>query len=322
MALAGCGFSGGSSSPGSAKATTTTTFDSEAKAIEDGNVALCNDGGYSDNDDFSATCSGGDGIDKWLAPFGQCEDATVIKMSSEATCSDNGGFKKLLPANYKPKAAKGDVARCKDSTFSDNTDFSATCSSRGGVSKWLAPYGECTDGTVIKMSKQASCADHDGFGGLLPADYTPPTTTTTALPPTTAPPQPALPAVLTPENNPGLAALLAEPNSCSDKMRNFAFQYAGKTIEFDGSIVNVAPSGDYETRFNFLVAAGDFDPNRQVGPTFQFQDKNASYDLHWTGPNVPDSVTAGLNIRVKATVGDYDPDLCIFQLTPVSTQVR
>jgi hypothetical protein len=152
---------------------------------------------------------------------------------------------------------------------------------------------------------------------------------TTTAPPTTAPvttttskPKPALPAVLTSENNPGLAALLAEPNSCSDKMRNFAFQYAGKTIEFDGSIDDVAPSGDYETRFNFLVTAGDFDPNKQVGPTFQFRDKNASNDLHWTGPNVPDTVTAGLNIHIKATVGEYDPDLCLFQLTPVSTQVR
>ena len=181
MALAGCGASGGSSSSGSAK--TTTTIDPGVKAIKDGNVALCNDGGYSDNDDFSATCSGGDGIDKWLAPFGQCEDGTVIKMSPEATCQDNGGFKKLLPANYKPKAAKGDVAQCKDRTFSDNTGFSATCSSRGGVSTWLAPYGQCKDGTVIKMSNTASCVDHDGFKGLLPADYTPPTPTTTTSAP-------------------------------------------------------------------------------------------------------------------------------------------
>lgn len=172
----------------------TTTIDPEVKAIKAGNVALCNDGGYSDNTDFSATCSGGDGIDKWLATFGECRDGTIIKLSATASCDDNDGFKRLLPAGYEPKPAKGDIAQCKDRTFSDNTDFSATCSSRGGVDRWLAPYGTCKDGTVVKLSKTASCDDHDGFKALLPADYTPPTTTTTAPPPTTAPPATAPPA--------------------------------------------------------------------------------------------------------------------------------
>jgi hypothetical protein len=173
--------------------TTTEDVDPEIVAIRNGNVALCNDGGYSDNYDFSATCSGGDGIDKWLAPFGQCDDGTIIKMSASASCDDNGGFQKLLPADYTPKAAEGDVAQCEDGTFSDNTDFQATCSSRGGVSEWVAPYGECADGTVIKMSAEASCTENGGFGALLPPDYTPPTTTTTAPPPpppTTPPPPP------------------------------------------------------------------------------------------------------------------------------------
>lgn len=164
------------------------TLDPDEQAIKDGNVALCNDGNYSDNTDFSATCSGGDGIDKWLAPFGECEDGTVIKMSDSATCGDNGGFKGLLPADFEPTPRESDVALCKDGTYADNTDFSATCSSRGGVDGWLAPYGECKDGTVIVMSKEASCAGNSGFKGLLPEDYEPPTTTTTAPPATTAPP--------------------------------------------------------------------------------------------------------------------------------------
>lgn len=167
--------------------TTTEAISPRAKAIKEGNVALCNDGGYSDNTDFSATCSGGDGIDEWLAPYGECKDGSVIKMSEDASCEDNGGFKRLLPPDYAPKAGKGDVAQCEDGTFSDNTDFSATCSSRGGVKKWLAPYGKCKDGKLIKMSKSASCDGHEGFRGLLPVDFVPPTTTTTAAPTTTAP---------------------------------------------------------------------------------------------------------------------------------------
>lgn len=138
---------------------------------------------------------------------------------------------------------------------------------------------------------------------------------------TTSKPKPIAPAVLTPENDPGLATLLAEGDSCSDKMRNFAFQNGGKIIEFDGNIGNVAPHGDNQTRFDFLVGAGDFSEVSQPGPAFQFRDKSA-FDLNLTGPNVPDAVTAGLNVRIKAQVDEYDPNSCLFFLTPISTQVR
>jgi hypothetical protein len=207
--------------------TTPVPTESEANVAGEGDVALCNDGSYSDNRDFGATCSGGDGIDKWLAPFGQCQDGTIIKMSADATCEDNDGFKELLPADYKPKAAEDDIARCKDGTFSNNTDFAATCSSRGGVSKWLAPYAECKDGTVIKLSKTASCDDHGGFGALLPADYTPPTTTTTAPPPP-APTQPPAPAESVSQSN--------AREKAADYLDYSSFSRSGliKQLEYEG----------------------------------------------------------------------------------------
>jgi len=105
-------------------------------------------------------------------------------MSEDASCPDDD-FKGLLPLDYVSAPATDDVARCNDGLFSNNTDFAATCSSAGGVAEWLATFGECTDGTVIKMSEDASCPDDD-FKGLLPPDYVPVTTTT--VPPTTAPP--------------------------------------------------------------------------------------------------------------------------------------
>ena len=212
---------------------TTTTVDPDTNAIKDGNVARCNDGGYSDNHDFAATCSGGDGIDKWLAPFGECQDGTVIKMSAKATCQDNEGFKKLLPVGYRPEAADGDIARCKDTTFSDNTDFAAACSSHGGVSKWLAPYGKCKDSTVIKLSTTASCEDHNGFQALLPESYVPPTTTTTAPPP---PPPSTTPPATSP---PAPAESVSQSNarqSAADYLDYSAFSRSGliKQLAFEG----------------------------------------------------------------------------------------
>lgn len=152
-------------------------------------LALCSDGSYSGNTDFSATCSSHDGVDRWLAPYGECEDGTVIEIDDGASCDGHDGFKALLPPDFTTTTTQllptdADVAQCNDGTFSSNTDFSKTCSSHDGVDSWLAPYGTCGDGTVIVMDTDASCSGHDGFDALLPADYTPPTT----LPPTTLPP--------------------------------------------------------------------------------------------------------------------------------------
>lgn len=164
----------------------TTTIDPILRAIAEGKIAICNGGGTSDNTEFDKTCSSQDGVDEWLAPYGECNDGTIIEMSSSASCGD--GFKGLLPKDFVPTTTsqpsgppEGAVARCNNGDFSDNTDFYATCSSADGVDEWLAPYGECNDGTVVTMSKSASCSDHDGFRGLLPVDYVP-TTTTTATP--------------------------------------------------------------------------------------------------------------------------------------------
>ncbi|MBA2388203.1 MAG: hypothetical protein H0V69_14080 [Acidimicrobiia bacterium] len=151
----------------------TTTLDPVLEAISDGYVARCNDGGLSDNTDFGATCSGGDGIDEWLAPFGECEDGTIIAMSEDASCSDHDGFRTLLEPDYKPTPRSSDIAKCQSGVYSDNVDIAATCSSNGGVDEWLAAYGKCEDGTVIVMSKDASCSGHGEFRKLLRPDYKP-----------------------------------------------------------------------------------------------------------------------------------------------------
>jgi hypothetical protein len=75
-----------------AGAASSTTVDPVVKALGDSAVAVCRNSGFSDNTDFSATCSGGDGVDRWLAPYGECVDGTVIAVSEDATCKDHGGF--------------------------------------------------------------------------------------------------------------------------------------------------------------------------------------------------------------------------------------
>lgn len=127
--------------------------------------------------------------------------------------------------------------------------------------------------------------------------------------------------VLTASNNAEFAALLAEPDYCSDSIQRFAATYGGRTIEFDGNIAAFNNHGDYDTRFDILIHPGDFDPSSAIGPAFQFRDVNI-VDLNLTGPNVPDTIGLGDNLHVKAEVGAYDATSCLFFLTPLATSVR
>ncbi|MFN8018852.1 MAG: hypothetical protein U0P45_12105 [Acidimicrobiales bacterium] len=87
-------------------------------------------------------------------------------MSSRAQCPDDE-FDRLLDGDFVPKATAADVALCRNGTYSDNTDFFATCSSNHGVERWLAPYGLCRDGSTIEMAADATCDDAGGFQRLV-----------------------------------------------------------------------------------------------------------------------------------------------------------
>ena len=111
-----------------------------------------------------------------------------------------------------------------------------------------------------------------------------PSETASTTPEETAPeetePQPV--ATLTPQNNKDLAAILVG-DDCDGKYAAFAKKYAGQTIAFDGSIVDIAPHGSYTTRYDILIGPGDKGPNTTKGPAFQFQDVN-TFDLHLEDP--------------------------------------
>ena len=126
--------------------------------------------------------------------------------------------------------------------------------------------------------------------------------------------------VLTADNSEEFAALLAVPNSCDETIAPFAAKYAGRTIEFDGSIAAMANHGDYDTRYDFLVYPGNKGPEATVGPAFKFEDVNV-FDLNLTGEKTS-YVGEGDRFRFVAELGEYNPDTCLLFLEPVSTRVR
>ena len=154
-------------------------------------------------------------------------------------------------------------------------------------------------------------------------DTQPPDSTTAATATTTAATAttPVEAEHLTVENSADLAALLAEPDYCADRIAAFAATYRGRVIEFDGNIAVMSRHGDSETRFDVLVYPGDYSETSVIGPAFQFRDVNYQ-DLHLTGPDVPDSVGQGINLRITAEVGEYETSSCLFLLEPVSIEVR
>ena len=125
--------------------------------------------------------------------------------------------------------------------------------------------------------------------------------------------------ILTEENNEDLAALLAVEDY--DLSEEFAGKYEGKLIEFDGNIAYMANHDDYVTRYDMLITAGDYSETSQIGPSFKFEDVNA-FDLHLTGSNSPDYVGMGDNLHIIARVEEFNRDMGLFFLDPVSTEVR
>ena len=127
--------------------------------------------------------------------------------------------------------------------------------------------------------------------------------------------------VLTADNSGEFAALLAVSDGCDETISPFVAKYGGRTIEFDGSIANMANHGDADTRYDILVAPGNKGPESTVGPAFKFEDVNVS-DLNLTGAKIPDSVGEGDRFRFVAQVVKYNPNQCLLFLAPVSTRAR
>jgi hypothetical protein len=127
--------------------------------------------------------------------------------------------------------------------------------------------------------------------------------------------------VLTTDNGVQVAALLKVSDPCDKTIAPVADELGGRTIEFDGSIKYLANHGDYDTRYDILVAPGDKGPESTVGPDFKFEDVSVS-DLNLTGAKNGDPVAEGDRFRFVASLVEYNPDQCLLFLAPVSTSAR
>lgn len=201
-------------------------------------------------------------------------------------------------------------SRIKDAGFDDEVDVSG-----GGTfgivdeSNWKVceqtPAGGKSISDTPKLTVDRSCDDES-------------TTTTTKAADTATT---AAPANLTAANNPELAALLAG-SDCDESIAQFAAKYRGRNIEFDGNIAAMANHGSYDTRYDILIQAGDYNGATHLGPSFQFRNVNTTSDLRYTG-EVPDTIGRGTNLHVVVKVGEYEgPRTCLFLIKPVSTAVR
>ena len=122
---------------------------------------------------------------------------------------------------------------------------------------------------------------------------------------------------LTVDNCPELAAMLSNKAEIDASYSEFASKYKGRTIEFDGRIDYCSNYENYDTRFDYLVSSGDYDPDHQIGPTFKFENVNY-YDLNTD----MDTVSVGWNVHIIAKVESFDANSGLFYLDPVSVTKR
>lgn len=168
-----------------------------------------------------------------------------------------------------------------------------------------------------RLTVDRSCSDEEPSGTPEPSE----TPSETVKPDATASSEPDDEQILTADKSGEFAALLAVSDGCDETIAPFVAKYGGRTIEFDGSIANMANHGDYDTRYDILVYPGKKGPESTVGPAFKFEDVNV-FDLNLTGAKNPDSVGEGDRFRFVAQVVKYNPNQCLLFLAPVSTRVR
>ena len=137
---------------------------------------------------------------------------------------------------------------------------------------------------------------------------------------TTVPETEAVEQNITAENNSDFKALIEDKEPSGDMQKAFVDKYEGQTIEFDGNIAFISNHGDYSTRYDVLVYAGDYSEVSVSGPAFQFNDVGVT---ELTGELfLPDYVKMGSNVHIIATVDDYNEGSGLLLLRPKSIEQR
>jgi hypothetical protein len=92
----------------------------------------------------------------------------VVRMRSTAGRNELSARRSstTVPTNT-PSPVGEPLAICHDGTKATNSDLTATCSSHAGVDRWLADYGTCADGIIVKLAPRDTCRTHGGFGYVI-----------------------------------------------------------------------------------------------------------------------------------------------------------
>lgn len=209
--------------------------------------------------------------------------------------------------------------------FSDDVDvdggglFGVVDESNWQVCEQLPVAGEQITGTP-RLTVDRSC-DGASEEGSDEAEDGPDPATQSATP--EAEPTPSEPAVISAATDRSFAAILADTDYCSDAIAEFAAGNKGATIEFDGSVVAMNNHDGATTRYDILIAAGDFNETSQPGPAFQFNDVNTTFDLRWTNDSASSTVGVGDNLHIVAEVDGFDANHgCLFTIDPIATSFR
>lgn len=138
--------------------------------------------------------------------------------------------------------------------------------------------------------------------------------------------------ILTVDNCESLANMFAINTDRDSTYSDFASDYLGKIIEFDGAIdykdnhstYNSFNGSTYvsEYEYDILVSYGDYDANTQVGPTIKIENvssRKLGYDV---SKNLPDFMAVGSNVIIRVRVGDYNSDTGIFTMYLESITAR
>lgn len=113
-----------------------------------------------------------------------------------------------------------------------------------------------------------------------------------------------------------LAKILSMKETLAPEYSDFATKYRGTVIEFDANVAYLNKHGSYNTRYDLLIFAGNYDPNHQIGPNFHFENVSMS-DM-----NADDTIRVGDNVRIIAKVVKFDSNSELFYLDPVSVTHR
>ena len=126
---------------------------------------------------------------------------------------------------------------------------------------------------------------------------------------------------ITGENHEEFRALIDSPQPDDTSIEQFVAKYRGRTVEFDGNVASMGPHNAYKTRFDFLIYPGDYSTTSAHGPSFQFANCNYG-DLHLTGDNIPERISAGQNLHIIAEIVDFNSTQQLFHLRPIATSAR